>query len=272
MPLNFNTTYMNNFPPAAQAAFGRALNTWSHALDSPVQVEIWAVWGANLPPHLSACCIPNSVDNFLNAPIGNVWYPSSLADKLAGHDLKGNEPDFTIFFGNENWYTGTGNPPHDQFDLESIALHEMGHGFGFVGTFWATNTWPNTGSYGGPELIALANQVVEDTDQQLGFELPNLNNQPSVYGVHIEDQARVALTGPANYQNNSQALGEALVGYNLSFDSNHAPIYAPNPFLPFTSIDHLNDPNSLMRPCIDPGVRIRAIDAPVTAILAALGW
>ena len=34
------------------------------------------------------------------------------------------------------WYYGTdGNPGPSQVDLESVVLHELGHGLGFVGTF-----------------------------------------------------------------------------------------------------------------------------------------
>jgi len=271
--LNFNTNYLNNFPPVAQASVQRALNTWSAALDSPVAVEVWLVWDVVLPPGLTAMCIPNPVDNFANAPINNCWYPGSLADKLAGADTKPGEPDMTVFFGQANWHTGTGNPPPHEFDLESIALHELGHGFGFVSTFLADNNWPNTGDYGDQALIALANTAVAGTGQPLGFVLPNLNNQPSVYGLHIQDVTGAQLTSPASFPNPpSQALGAALTGYNLFFDMNHYSIYAPNPFLPFTSIDHLTDPNSLMRPGIDPGIRVRAIDAPVLEILHSLGW
>lgn len=273
MPLNFNTNYMNNFPPAAQVAVGRALNTWSAVLDSPVPVEIWAIWDVPLLGNLTAMCIPNPIDNFANQPIGNCWYVSSLADKLAGADTKPGEPDMTIFFGdNSTWYTGTGNPPAQDLDLESVALHELCHGFGFVSTFLADNNFPISGNYGDPVLIALANAAVMATGQQLGFVLPPLNNQPSIYGMHIQDLPGAQLTNPASFPNPSQPLGVALTSNNLFFDQGRDPVYAPLPFEPFSSIDHLTDPNSLMRHDIPPGLRFRVIDAPVLAILNALGW
>jgi len=272
MPLNHNITWANNFPLAAMDAFGRALNTWSMALTSNVPIEITATWGVNLP-RLTAICVPNPVENFANAPVTNVWYPSSLADKLANQDAKPNEPDMTVFFSNSaQWYWGNGAPQPNEYDLQSVALHEIGHGLGFVSAFWQVAGWPATGSYGNQALIGLVNQLVQGTGQPLGFNLPNLNNHPTVYGLHIQDLKGDQLTNPGIYGNNSAELGAPLVGSNLFFDLNRYPIYAPNPFVPFTSIDHLNDPGSLMRPSIGPGIRVRNIDAPVLAVLHALGW
>ncbi len=273
MPLNFNPNYFNNFPPAAQAAFVRALNVWATSLNSSVTIEVSAIWGVNLPGGLTAICVPNPIENFQNAPVRDTWYPSSLADKLSGQDLRQNEPDLTVFFGNApTWYTGSGNPPGNQLDLESVALHEVGHGLGFVSAFWVQGGWPYTGSYGNQALINLVNQLVLGTGQPLGFQLPNLNNHPTVYGLHIQDLGGDQLTNPGRYPNNSTSLGPPLVSNNLFFDLNRYQVYAPNPFVPFTSIDHLNDPNSLMRPSIAPGARVHAIDAPVLAILNELGW
>jgi hypothetical protein len=273
MPLIFNPNYVNNFPQQAQAAFARALTTWSQALDSTVAIEVTAIWGVFMPVGLTAMCVPNPVANFQNAPVTNTWYPSALADKLAAQDVQPNEPDMTVFFNNNiNWYTGQGNPQNNQFDLESIALHEVCHGLGFVSTFWQAGGWPYVGSYGDNALVNQVNLVVQGTAQQLGFQLPNLNSQPSVYGLHIQDLSGAHLTNPGRYNNNSNQLGAPLVSNNLFFDLNRYQVYAPNPFVPFTSIDHLHAPNSLMRPSIGPGQHVRAIDAPVLNILHELGW
>jgi hypothetical protein len=281
MPIVFNTNYVNNFPANAMAAFQRAQNTWIAALpNANVTIDVSAVWGATLPQNFTAICIPNAIQSFLNAPAANVWYPSALADNLANQDLQPNDEDMTVFFGqlplHFDWNVAAGHPRGNQYDLESIALHELAHGLGFAGVFWAIG-WPWRGSYGDAQLIALANQVIQGSGhgQALGFVLPVLNGHPSVYGTHIQDVNGNYLTDPNHYVNNppSNQLGAQLIGGNLFFDLNpRVPVYAPNPFVPFTSIDHLVDPASLMRPGIAAGQQVRAVDAPVLQILNALGW
>ena len=272
MPFPYSINWANNFPLQAMDAFARAVETWSQAIDSNVTIEITATWGVNLQG-FTAVCIPNPVENFQNAPLASVWYPSSLADKLAHQDVRPNEPDMNVFFSNSaNWYVGSGAPAQNQYDLQTIALHELCHGLGFVGAFWQTPGWPSNGSYGNQALINLVNQMVQGTGQPLGFNLPNLNGHPTVFGLHLQDLKGDQLTNTGVFGNNSAELGPPLVCNNLFFDLNRYQVYAPNPFVPFTSIDHLNDPNSLMRPSIATGVRVRAIDAPVLAILHELGW
>ena len=271
MPLNFNTNYVNNFPPNAQLAFQRALNTWSALLNSNIQIDVTAIWGANLPG-FDAICIPNAIENFPNAPLANTWYPSSLADKLANQDLQANDEDMAIYFsGGANWNLGPGNPVAGQEDLESVALHELGHGLGFVGIFLAV-AWPWVGSYGDPALLALL-QAILLNNPPLPFALPALNFHPSVYGTHIEDLNGNYLTAPNIYANPSPQLGAELISDNLFFDLNpRVQVYAPNPFAPFTSVDHLSNPVSLMRPQIAAGQHVRVVDPPVLQILNALGW
>jgi hypothetical protein len=278
MPLVFNTNYANNFPQNAMAAVQRAMNTWSAALNSNSQIDVNAIWGTILPG-FSAVCIPNAIENYQNPqnpPLNNVWYPSALADALAGVDLQPNDEDFTIFFAAANWNLGPGNPGHGEYDLESVALHEIAHGLGMVGIYWATG-WPWVGNYGDNQLIAAATNLINNSGQgqNLGFQLPaNLNGHPSIYGLHIQDANGNYLTDPQQYPNlPSQQLGAELIGGNVFFDLNpRVMVYAPNPFAPFTSIDHLNIPGSLMQPHIAPGVRIRAIDQPVLDVMHALGW
>src|SRR6185436_15440616 len=119
-----------------------------------------------------------------------------------------------------------GNPPGNQLDLESVALHEVGHGLGFVSATWVQGGWPYIGSYGNQALINLVNQLIQGTGQPLGFQLPNLNNHPTVYGLHIQDLGGDQLTNLGRYPNNSTSLGPPLVSNNLFFDLNRYPVYA----------------------------------------------
>jgi len=274
MPLTINVNYSNNFPTTAQTAFGQAVTTWQNTLDSAVPVKVEAYWDVNLGGALTSMCIPNGIINFGKGTV-NTWYPSALADKLTGLDLQLMQPDMAVFFGkNFNWFSGQGNPASTQYDLQSIALHELCHGFGFFGLFWVDIT---LGSYGNNNLFG----VIPPGVQPLPFVLPNLNNFPSVYGRSIITQSFEYLTNPAAFTNGSVELGNTLRGnINRPLKFNSVPsktyeVYVPYPFVPFTSIEHLdpsNFPNSLMRPSIDKGQVIRIVDAPVQAILKELGW
>lgn len=273
MPLTINVNY-HNFTTATQAAFARAVTTWENTLYSAVTVNVEAYWGVNLGGALTSMCIPNGIINFGKGTV-NTWYPSALADKLTGLDLQLGQPDMAVFFDkNFNWFSGPGNPASTQYDLQSIALHELCHGFGFFGLFWVDIT---LGSYGNNNLFGVIPRGV----QPLPFVLPNLNNFPSVYGRNISTKSFEYLTDPAAFTNGSVELGNTLQG-NInqplkfySVPSTTYEVYVPNPFAPFTSIEHLDPvsfPNSLMRPSIGPGQVIRIVDAPVQLILKALGW
>jgi hypothetical protein len=80
--------------------------------------------------------------NFANAPLTNVFYPSALANSIAGTDLDGASNDIRITvnedlddpaFDIDNWYYGfDGNAPGDTTDLLDVLLHELGHGLGMA--------------------------------------------------------------------------------------------------------------------------------------------
>jgi hypothetical protein len=275
--LTINVNY-HDFSAEQEAAFGRAVTTWQNILNSFVPVNVEAYWGVNLSlingGRLIAMCVPNGTVNFGTGTV-NTWYTSSLADKLNGANLQQGEPDMAVFFDNSfNWYTGTGNPAADQYDLESIALHEMCHGFGFLGLFWV-NAAGGQGSYGNNNLLGVIPETVKNL---LPFSLPDLKNYPSIYGRNIINKSFEYLTNPDNYSNESIELGNVLTNGLLKFysvPSTTYQVYTYNPFLPFTSIEHLDPtafPNSLMRPSIGMGQFIRFVDVPVQKILGILGW
>jgi hypothetical protein len=271
MPVQININYDNNFNPQQRQAVEQAKATWQNTLDSQITVQVEAYWGVNLGGNLTAVCVPNGAIGSQGGQ-NNTWYTSALADKLANQNNHPNTADMAIFFDhNFNWNATTNNPANNQYDLESVALHELCHGFGFLGLFWVDHN--GQGSYGNQALINTIRQLVH-----LPFYLPNLNNHPSIFGRHIVDGNQHFLTDTNRYPNNSLQLGTALQN-NLFFPLNGGqqlvPIYAPNPFEPFSSAEHLDPgtfPNSLMRPSIGVGQVTRQVDVTVRDILTALGW
>jgi hypothetical protein len=182
----------------------------------------------------------------------------AVANKLHGSQLDPG-PDIVARFNSTfpNWHFGSGPAPANTYDFESVVLHELGHGVGFLG---AGNVFQGRGSV-------------------------RLSGFPTIYDVRTEDGAGKRLV---TYTDNSVALANALVSNNVFYDSprvrdafgnRRARLYAPNPFQPGSSYSHLDEaafpagnPNSLMTPQLGQGETIRSVGAIVKAVLKDEGW
>ena len=73
---------------------------------------------------------------FDGAPDASLWYPSALANALAGKDLDPTESEMVIQVNSiAQWNTTNDGLSHfNQYDLQSVFIHEMGHGLGFLST------------------------------------------------------------------------------------------------------------------------------------------
>jgi hypothetical protein len=84
--------------------------------------------------------------NFANAPVAEVWYPTALADALAGVDLVPGNFDISSSFNSSidnpaaegacltgrNWYYGVDHNAGTDFDFLNVVSHEIAHGLGFA--------------------------------------------------------------------------------------------------------------------------------------------
>jgi hypothetical protein len=127
-------------------AFEYAAQLWAARLLSPVPIRISATFDpltCGAASTTLGVAGPVSVfRDFAGAPLANTFYPSALADSLAGMDLAPDEDDidatFNSVFGTTcpfpaSWYYGLdGNAPGQDSDFVTVALHELGHGFGFI--------------------------------------------------------------------------------------------------------------------------------------------
>ena len=149
-PAEIQLTY-NLAPPEAQAAIAHAAGIWEGILVSPVPIKVLVNWvpmgGAAL-----GITFPNGRRDFAGATVPNTWYVTALANAINGTELNPGENDIDIFLNSQtDWYFGTdGATPMSQQDLVSVALHEMGHGLGFVGLA------KKSGSVGSFGLLQLA--------------------------------------------------------------------------------------------------------------------
>ena len=134
----------NNVPDVAKASIQRAIDTWSENFVSKVPINVNVTWTkAPNSTILASASAKNIFSNFNGAPDKTLYYPSALANALAGVDLDIAEPELEInVTTGDFWYYGLdGKCPSSKYDLVSVILHEMAHGLGFMsGTYYDPTT------------------------------------------------------------------------------------------------------------------------------------
>ena len=248
----FEVTY-NNFPAWAQSEIQAAVDVWAANFKSNVPISVEATWGRSTVYGLLGSARPgNYFSNFVSAPDATLWYPSALANALAGRDLDKNNPEMVIQVNSAApWNTrGDGKPSGSEFDLQSVFIHEIGHGLGFL----STDSYDPFFGYGSIE-------------------------QPTPYDAYLQlDDGRRLSDLPSP----SLELGKALTS-NLSWSGPKGiaanggikpKIYAPNRYESGSSVSHLDEAtfqsagvNSLMTPNLDAGEVFREPGALLLGML-----
>jgi hypothetical protein len=126
-----------NFPEWAKKDFQAAVDVWSAHFKSSVPIAIDATWSRVASSTVLGSARPgNYYSGFDGAPDQSLWYPSALANALAGKDLESANPEIVIQVNSAApWNTrNDGAPRINEYDLQSVFLHEMGHGLGFLST------------------------------------------------------------------------------------------------------------------------------------------
>jgi len=245
------------FPENAKAAFNAAAAIWASTLQSSVPITIQACWASLSGTTLGYSGGQPLRRNFSGAPKTNTWYEGALANALNGSDLDPITFDMNITYNsNYTWYTGTdSNTPAGQYDLVTVAAHEIAHGLNFSGL---ANYSGGTGSYG-------------------------YDGYPNVYDTFMEDNGGAKLT---SYPNPSAAIGTLLISGSLWFNGSNAnaanlgtrvKMYAPPSWNGGSSYGHLDEifngtVNDMMTFSVASG-SANHNPGPVTkGLLKDLGW
>jgi len=125
----------NNFPEWAKKEVQAAVNVWSANFPSSVTITVDASWGRSSSWGVLGSARPGSFFSaFPGAPDPSLWYSSATANALAGKDLDKANPEIVIQVNSAaTWNTrGDGAPSTREYDLESVFIHELGHGLGFL--------------------------------------------------------------------------------------------------------------------------------------------
>lgn len=248
-----------NFPTNAVAAFEYAVSILESILPADTRLNVNAYW-ESLPSDV----LGNSVITGLaagwsvNALDPMVYYPVSLAEKIAGENLNTDEfGDMELRMNRSaNWYFGTDGHPGTKYDMVTVVLHELCHGLGFFDSM--------------------------DTDGGYGYY--GFLTVPVIYDMFIENYNGAKLTDTLSFINFSSSLYNQLVSDSVYFNGPllrnfnngmRAKLYSPSEFDNGSSISHLDEDNTdypLMTPFINPGEAIHNPGDLTMSILGDLGW
>jgi uncharacterized repeat protein (TIGR01451 family) len=248
--------------PAARSAFQYAVDIWAEQLQSAVPIEVEACW-TNLGAGVLGSAGPADFwRDFAGAPRGSTWYPIALANALAGTDLDGGDPEIEVSLNSafSVWYLGTdGNPEPGKYDLVSVAVHELCHGLGFIGSMWVDAYGIGSWGWGSPYPIAFDHYLENGYGQSL-----------------------------MAFSNNSYALADQLRGRGnggVYFDgpnaggANGGPVklYAPYFWDGGSSIYHVDGifdgtPDALMTYSLSSGEAVHDPGPVTRGIMEDIGW
>ena len=228
-----------NFPEWTKTQVQAAVDVWAANFESSVPIYIDATWGRSPSYSVLGSARPGSYfSNFKGAPDASLWYPSALANALAGKDLDGDNPEMFITVNSlANWYRGNGTgPTRFEYDLQSVILHEMAHGLGFL----STDSYDDFFGYGSIDQPTPYNAYTQTMDGRRLSDLPS----PSL-------ELGEALTSKLVW---SGPLGVAANGGEKPL------LYTPKEYEDGSSVSHLDEAtfsnsgkDAVMSPNLDAG-------------------
>src|SRR5262249_55461712 len=182
--------------------------------------------------------------DFTNAPVANTWFPSALANALAGSDLDPGSNDISATINSSvgtpgcldssGWYYGLdANPPSGKVDLVAVVLPELGHGLGFL-------TFVDRAS--GATFLGLNDTFMRFLEDHVTTKLYTAMTDAERVAAS-QDTGNLHWVG-ANVRAASGVLTAGKVG-------DHVRMYAPNPQQPGSSVSHWDTvlaPDQVMEP------------------------
>lgn len=251
-------TYSPGFPASSKAAVQAAVDTWSRLVSSPVPIRINLAW-SNLPPGVLGQAGP-ALYAGPGLGDGQTWFPAALADRMLGGDIDSSQPDIDAAFDSD---AGVYSTNGGRFDLTTVALHEIGHGLGFVGSMEVDALGRGSfGEFGGS-----------------GVRLPFVYDR---FGVDPATGRNLL-----SYGQDSAELGTALrtaTAWNgararQAYEGRDVPLFAPSSYDGGSSFSHLDEAafpagsvDALLTPSVQPGEVLGDPGDLALGMLADMGW
>ena len=241
-----------------------AADIWSAYLDTDVDIHVRIAWIERGP---TGFAYHNAVRNQPHLPVKDVWYPSALANVLAGA-RQSDEDDINIFLSKKaNWYFQSEDRIRpDQTDFLNVMVHEIAHGLGISSATFLP--WD-----GGPASIGYPNDYVNYFDYS--FPLHEQDGTPLLYDslLRLED-GRTLFEFPSP----SNELAAILRDARISFSGPHATAAnrGQTVFVSRGAVAHIPQltlsTTPIMLPNSGGGESIHQPDAILLGMLEDLGW
>ena len=248
-----------------------AVALWANLLTSevPIRVEVQfdPMGGTESSAVLGLGGASAVFRDFLGAPRPATWYPSALADRLAGMDLDPIGSDLSVIFnsdvdgdqvlGPSRFYYGfDAAPPEGDVDFVTIALHEFAHGLGFQ-TYVDLDTGAKLFGHDDAYLVHVEHHGAVPAD------LPSMTDAERLAAI---------TAGPALHWTGPGTLAAAS-GLTAGVGAGgHLEMYAPDPAEPRRSLEHFNtavSPDDLLAPFyLSPKTRLLL----TRSVLEDIGW
>ncbi len=240
-------------PAAVQTVIQAAVSQWDQALvttpGGPVEIEVfWASLGST---SLLGYAGPDGMFSGSSLPTSD-RYPAALTNALLGIDANGSaRPEVQVVLNSDlatsgRWHISTnGTPAAGQLDLFTVALHEIGHGLGFLGSAESDDTGH----------VSLASTPFSFDQQAFyqGAAIPSLADPESALTsqnvrIEVSDAETFRLFAPSNWQDGS------------SYSHFDETAYFQG------------QPGSLMTPTLRSTEVVRTLDAATLGVMQQIGW
>ena len=266
---DWEVTY-SGFTAPAQAAFQRAVARWAALVPSSQVIHVEATY-APLP----SAAAPDA-GLLGSAGPTELWEELDRPDHLAAVALleaaeggpvnEPGAPDISAEFNSAQsaWWFDAAAPPSSMIDFETVVLHELGHGLGFLGTAGYEGSGLAIGfPVEGGRYVTAWDDLVARVDGGTATRVRSLGDTGPAVAAALTSE-RLAWDGPQGVLRN---------------DGVRPVLYAPPAFEEGSSYSHLDEDaypkgsrDGLMTPYLSAGERLTFPGPIALGVLQDLGW
>lgn len=264
-------------------AFEFALNEWAQRLKSNVTVVVNANW-ANQTCNASSGVLgkagPQLIADYPGAPQAHTFYALALADALKGSTIVPGTEDIDATFnlqvdnkpgsgclGSKKFYYGLDANAGSNISFINVAVHELGHGLGFVSLIDAdTGASSDTGN----GYFAIMDYKLFD-ESTAKFMVTTSGG--STQDTQLQRQSAAVSNGSLVFNASNTNAGSSFLSAGRTA-SGHVRMFAPSPVQQGSSIAHWDSvatPNLVMEPVYSSIDATQHVDL-TTCAFQDIGW